>query len=400
MTGGAGRWLRRLLPLTRRIEGKLGGLNRRLSTGGAVAAPLDARAADIGEIRRRTLAFCASLRVERRGRLAGYRFAPSSPAPTLYGTVAVLLLRHLYGDEDPRIAEEIDSVLGHQGGDGLFRDPALAGEDAEREDWWGWRHLTGLALAALALHGVRARRGIAWLEPLRDPGALRDRLSSRDWGARAAWTSNEVQNIGVMLQYARDFQGDDGAQAPLDALYAEIARRQDPRTGLFGASFETPEELSLGVQAAYHLWLLLRYDDRPVPHAGRIVDGALATQNVLGGYSARWHASACEDIDSVDALSRLGRETGHRRGEVQESLRRALPAILANLNPDGGWVFRRHEPCFYGHRLLASGANESTLFFSWFRTLGLALCLAGLEDPPRAFRFPWRFGRAPGHQFA
>jgi hypothetical protein len=155
----------------------------------------------------------------------------------------------------------------------------------------------------------------------------------------------------------------------------------------------------LGVQAGYHFWLLYFYDRRPVRYVERIIDSVLKTQNALGGYGVQWNSSACEDIDSIDPLVRLSWQTDYRQDDIQASLQRALPAILHNLNGDGGWVFRRHEALTIGHAQMFSGSNESNVFHTWFRTLGLAYCLTGLKDVPAGLRYDWSFGRAPGHQF-
>ena len=120
--------------------------------------------------------------------------------------------------------------------------------------------------------------------------------------------------------------------------------------------------------------------------------------NILGGYGVKWNSSACEDIDSIDPLARLSQLTDYRHDDVRVSLGRALPAVLANLNGDGGWVFRRHEELTLVHPQMYSAINESNLFYTWFRTLGLAYLLSGLEDLSPGLRYKWNFGRAPGHQ--
>jgi hypothetical protein len=319
--------------------------------------------------------------------------------PVLYDTLAALLLKHLYGAVDERCREEVEQVLNFQCDDGLFRDPVIACPEAGTEDWWGWRHLTLHALMTLALHTTPAQREIRYIEQFADKDRFRKYLDSRDWGDRAAWTSNELQNLGVMLQYSRDYQNSSSAGALLDVLFEVLDARQDPRTGLYGAWFDTPEYLSLGVQAGYHFWLLYFYDKRPIRHVERIIDSVLKTQNALGGYGVQWNSSACEDIDSIDPLVRFSRLTDYRAEDIQASLRRALPRILENLNSEGGWVFRRHEALTVVHPQMASAANESNVFYAWFRTLGLAYCLSGLKDLPSKLRHEWNWARAPGHQF-
>lgn len=382
-------------PLTRRAERSLHNFNCQLK---AAPCPLTAEM-QIGDIRALMLGYLSRMRVTRGGQFVGYRHSASTTRPVLYGTLAALLTRHLYGIQDEHTAEELALVQRFQSDDGLFRDPVIACKLAETEDSWGWRHLTLHALMALALYGVPARKEIRYLDRFRDKDRFRAYLDSRDWGARAAWTSNELQNVGVMLQYARDYQNSPTADGLLEILYETLDAHQNPQTGLYGHRFKTPMELSLGVQAGYHFWLLYFYDGRPIRHVERIIDNVLKTQNILGGYGVQWNSSACEDIDSVDPLVRFSRLTDYRRDEVQASLRRALPAILHNLNGDGGWVFRRHEALTVVHPQMFSAANESNLFYTWFRTLGLAYCLRGLDTAPPEFGDVWHFQRAPGCQF-
>jgi glycosyltransferase involved in cell wall biosynthesis len=351
------------------------------------------------DIRSRSLDYVTSMRLTRSGEFMGYRYSNSTTKPVLYATLSVLLLKHLYGFHDEHIDEELELVLGFQSDDGLFRDPTIACPQAETCEWWGWRHLTLHALMTLALYDKPARKEICCLELFKDKDRFREYLSSRDWSVNVDNTSNELQNVGVMLQYARDYQNSQNAGALLGILFEVLDAHQDPITGLFGNRFETPRELSLGVQAGYHFWLLYFYDNRPIHEVERIIDNVLKTQNILGGYGAQWNCSACEDIDSIDLLVRLSRLIDYRYNDIQASLQRALPAILHNLNGDGGWVFRRHEPLTMGHPQMFNAPNESNMFYTWFRTLGLAYCLSGLCEVPPYLQYKWNFCRAPGHQF-
>ena len=109
-------------------------------------------------------------------------------------------------------------------------------------------------------------------------------LENRNWQSDPAEVSNEVQNYGILLQYARDFQHEAWCQDVLNEMYLWLDRHQDPKTGLWGNGFDTSRLLSLGVQTGYHLWLLYFYDNRPIQYVDRIIDSCLATQNRLGGF--------------------------------------------------------------------------------------------------------------------
>ena len=68
------------------------------------------------------------------------------------------------------------------------------------------------------------------------------------------------------------------------------------------------------------------------------------------------------------------------------------------MNADGGFVFRRGEPLVYGHERMSSGADESAMFPTWFRTLSLAYLAQALPDSAVG-GFDWQFLHCPGHQF-
>ncbi len=338
--------------------------------------------------------------VDGKGRLLGYRYAASRHRPTVYGTVAAVLLKDLVGQSDERLSEELALIEKCQQEDGLFLDPVIACPEAEQEDWWGWRHLTLHCVMALATHGRVARYEPQWvLRCVRNADDFRSFIRGRNWGTRVANTSNELQNIGVALQYARDWQGCAWAGELVDVLLDEIDEHQDPATGLYGHSFNTPDLLSQGVQAGYHFWLLHCYDRRAVPYADRIVYNVLRTQSVTGGFGVSWRSSACEDIDSIDPLYRFSLLAPRMEAQVQISLRLALAAVLGNANADGGWVFRRGTPFRYGWSpQTESLRDESSVFFTWFRMLGLAFCLQALKDLPRGWKYPWNLKRIPGLQ--
>jgi hypothetical protein len=353
----------------------------------------------ISEIKERATLYFSRLRVQEGDNLLGYRFSTSVFRPTLYSLISVLMIKHLLGIQDKWERQELALLKSFQDDDGLFKDPVIACEKAETEDWWGWRHLTLHALMALALFGTPASKELKHLKQFQEPGRFKAHLDSRDWGDRAAWTSNELQNLGVMIQYARDFQGHGELQGMMDFLFDYLDSKQDPTTGLFGNRFSAPRERSLGIQAGYHFWLLYFFDKRPIHHVERIIDQLLLSQNILGGYGVKLNSSACEDIDSIDPLVRFARTSEYRHSDIQTSLQKAFRFFLSNLNRDGSWVFRRHEPLLMVHSELYSRANEGNLFFSWFRLLAFSYCLKGLATIPAGFEFPGNFSWVPGHQF-
>lgn len=333
-----------------------------------------------------------------------YRYALSSHQPILYASVYAALVSHLLGatDDAPKRWKRDWSmyISGFQANDGLYRDPAVANGMAETEDWWGWRHLSAHVLSAMTALGEETARPFAVLSALSDKGATTRWVSSLDWISKADYSSNAVMNVGVMLQYDRDFHGIPAAGDALEELFGWLDEHQDSRTGLWGAGpFDTPQGLSRGVQTAYHLWILYFYERRQIAFVERCIDSCLKTQNLLGGFGVAPNSSACEDIDSIDPLCRFYFLSQHRRPDIVSALERAVPWILSNQNEDGGFVFSRFEPFVYGHPLMSTSADESSAFSTWFRTLSLAYISQVLPDHPAFKGTRFQFLRCPGYQF-
>jgi len=330
-----------------------------------------------------------------------YRYCASQKKPILYASLYAVLTRHLYNDLDltkKQRKEWIEYIQSFQDDDGLFKDPAVENEIAANSDWWGWRHLTLHAVMGLTALGAVAKKKFKFVEPFKDKDFTIKWLESRDWIVDPAETSNQVQNYFAILQYARDFQGEDWADKTLEIAYEWLNEKQDEKTGLWGMSFDSPTELSNGVQTGYHIWLLYFYDKKPIQYTERIIDSILKTQNKFGGFGVPLNSSACEDIDSIDPLVRLSQITDYRKEDIKQALQRAIPWVLANMNEDGGFVFRRYEPFIYGHSLMSSGRNESAMFPTWFRTLSLAYLGKCFPDSPIG-KFNWQFISCPGLQF-
>ena len=334
-------------------------------------------------------------------KMVTYYHSASVNKCTLYSSIYAVSVRHLLNGlqlSDPRKNEWAEYIQSFQCDDGLWRDPAVANEIAEIEDWWGWRHLTCHALIALTALGSVAKNRFKVLEPFYEDGFIEKWLESKDWEGKADSVSNEILNYGTLLQYARDFHNDRRAKKTLTEMYDWLDLHQESKTGLWGPSPIDKRSLSIGVQTAYHIWLLYFYDKRQIRYIERGTDSCLATQNKVGGFGVELNSSACEDIDSIDPLVRSYFLTDYRRDDIKKALTKAYKWVLVNMNEDGGFVFKRGEPLIYGHKLLSSKADESAMFPTWFRTLSLAY-LSKVIDAPELKKINWNFVDCPGYQF-
>ena len=331
----------------------------------------------INTTRHKALGYVENLRIDAEpyGR---YRYGNGRDLPLIYASVFAALLRHLLGDLNELMPEERDQwarhIASYQCTDGLFRDSLLSNDIAETEDWWGWRHLTLLALMSLHALGARPRYPLRFIEHLDTPGKVRTWLHQLDWGSRISFSSKAILNYGAAMQYARDFLGQFAFKEAIDELLVGIAQRCNPRTALWDYGIlDSRRALSDGVQAGYHFWLLHWYEGREIPYVEQAFESLSRLQNHTGGFNLREiHSSACEDIDAMDPLVRIAIRNPHIRNAASPVVQRALQWVLYNFNPDGGACFKRHRPFRYGHDLMFSKANQSSIFATWFRTLTLA----------------------------
>jgi hypothetical protein len=353
------------------------------------------------DLRKRTLNFIESMRLGD-DLIGRYGYCSSQKYPLLYNSICAALIRHLYGDLHSLCKSEKEEwceyINSYQCDDGLFRDPLIENDIAETCDWWGWRHMTLHVAMALSVLGGVVAKPFKFLKPYLNPDYLISWLESRNWRKEPANVSNEVQNIGTFLQYARDFHNDEKAGMAVSCLFDWLDKKQDPQNGSWGYFPNTAVGLSNCVQTGYHLWCLYFYDQRPIDYLEKVVDCALATQNKYGGFGVPLNSSACEDIDSIDPLVRISFLTDYRHEDIVVASKRALRWVLFNMNEDGSFVFRRIEPVRLGHARMSSGSDEGTMFHTWFRTLSLAYLGKGLPETGLTDLL-WSFVKTPGHQF-
>lgn len=364
---------------------------------------------DFGRLRQGALSFVDGHRMEAAGPGA-FRYASACTRPTVYASCYAALIYALTGDMTCLDGGEKDAwaayLHGCQEADGLYGDPAITGEGWYAGDplWCGRTHLTTHVLMALHALGHTARKEFAFLAPWKEPDALQEWLAARDWGVRVAYTGNEIMNIGLLLQYARDFHSDAAAGKAVDALLDWLdTHHLNAGTGVWGrGDSEDPVARSQAVQAAYHWWPLYFYDRRRIPLPHRVIDTLLATQNPAGGFGWGVHnpaepnaSSACEDIDSIDPLARLYGLEAYRHLDIQQALERASEAVLRNRTQEGGFVFIQGRDFEYGHPQLLGKKDQGAMFPTWFRLLSVAY----IDRALNGFSAPWRFLDCPGMQF-
>jgi hypothetical protein len=392
-------FVRRKIDRTLFFRTRMGGYLR--SSQSAIEAGLS-----VQDLRQTTLAYVESMRIKGSGPYGRYRYCGSQGTPLLYASVYAALTRSMYGDLDTLSAEDrqewISYMLSFQGEDGLFRDPEVDCELANKVLWWGWIHLTFHVVSAIALLGGVCEKRFLCVEPLRSSPEIQAWFLDR--GIRKL-PSPDIEAhsplyLITFLQYSRDFLGVNWSNDAISEIISLLSAQIDPMTGCWGTEGQAKNMICIneGVKIGYHFWIFYFYDRLPIPYADKVVDSLLLTQNVMGGFDVSLNSSACDDIDSIDPLCRLLSQNDYRKKAIEHSLRRAVPWVLANRNRDGGFVFKRDEPFQYGHIKMLSGRNESNMFATWFRSLSLAYVGKALPGHFLA-RYDWHLPRVPGLQF-
>ena len=333
-----------------------------------------------------------------------YRYSASCTEPTLYSSCYAAMLYSLFGEELPEKEAWAAYLCSHQDEDGLFRDPVIYDQGWYEGDplWCGRSHLTSHVLIALTALGAVAPKPLGFVKKWEDPDFLVKWLESSAWEGDISYTGNEIMNVGGLLQYERDFHGNDRAGKAVSVIFDWLnTHHLNPETGLWGdQDLSDPCQLSNAVQAAYHWWELYFYDNVPVPCADKAVESILRTQNVNGGFGLGVHnpdnpfvSSACEDIDSLAPMARLYRLGTVRNDRMKTAMETGLRWVKSNQMPDGGLVFMKDRGFEYGHRQLHGAFGQGAMFPTWFRTLTVALVSHALGDDT------WHFVRCPQMQF-
>lgn len=331
-----------------------------------------------------------------------YRFSASQDQTDIYSSVYAAMLLGLLGELHKLSTEQknqwADFLLSHQGKDGLFRDPKLDSTLSETCHYWGWHHLAPHMLIALQYLGAKPLYGFQKVLDLFETQSMEEWLSSRSWQENYLAVSNEIMNIGIMLQYSRDWFANEHAGGLIQDLKNWlVTNKRDSETTHWG--YETGRSLldiSKGVKTAYHLLPIFYFDkNENTLDRDAILRFTLRTQNAMCGFGPGIVTNACEDIDSIYLLAILDTQDKTLSYAIHLAVRNYLNWVFVNMNQDGGFVFQRIRPFQYADQpRLSSAANQSNMFGTWFRALSIAFACACLGLPNS-----FQFSTIPGYQF-
>lgn len=309
-----------------------------------------------------------------------YKYAPSCRRPNIYASTYACLLLSLFGEIDKLPEKEklnwISYFDSFQNTDGFFYDETIYNGIYDNTDWWGKRHLLPHIIMAYTALGAKPKYEFSWLKDYYSTHKLDELIASVNWNSAIMDDTdidNKIMNIGVCLQYQRDFRNDNKANTAITYLKNQLLEKLNPTTGFWGCyNLNNKTERARMIQFSYHLQRLFFYDSYKFSNVERMIDLILESQNAYGGFAVQLNSSACADIDAINPLIYFSKGSDYRKKEIEIALQRAFVFILSNQNTDGGFVFMRDAPFYYGAKEMSSQKNESAMFPTWFRTLCLA----------------------------
>lgn len=325
-----------------------------------------------------------------------FKFSDSVTEPSIYNLIYAILTYKLLNERLWCSDQELlDYLNAFQREDGLFSDKYLENCEYKDYDWFGIRHLLPHILIAYRYLDSCPKYELSFLKPFYDEKYLLDYLNNINFNIPNDH-DNKTFNLGVSLQFQRDYFKDTEAAKALDIIYNFLEKRINPLTGSWGKiDISDKNEYSRTQQIAYHLLVLWLYDSRSIADEEKLIDLCLNNQTPFGSfYNAGFIGSACTDIDCIFLINKLSKSTNFKKTEIQTALKKSLYWVLANQNEDGGFVFVRNQSLTYGEKELSSRKNESNMFATWFRTLSMAYLCDSLN-----IKNDFNIGRCPGYQF-
>jgi hypothetical protein len=171
------------------------------------------------------ITFVQSMKIE--GEKFSYRYAPSVPEKNIYNSIYACLLYFLLGKNVCFSNSELLSwgeyINSFQREDGFYIDKNIETDRFYKIDWWGARHLSPHVIIALNYIGIKPKYEFNYIKKYYNEYELKNYLNFFDFeNIIGNDFDNAIMNLGVILQYQRDFFGDAQAEKTLDILFDEL----------------------------------------------------------------------------------------------------------------------------------------------------------------------------------
>ena len=331
-----------------------------------------------------------------------YRFSASQSYPDLYSSTYALMIYGLFNEIEnmPMKKKELwaNYILLHQNEDGLFRDKLLQTDLAESLPYWGWLHLAPHIIIGLDYLKCKPKYDFVKILKIFETRTMSEWLESRNWNGGYTAVSNEIMNIGVLLQYSRDHFNNTHAIFLIEELKKWLSNNKiDPDTSLWSPHPQSSFlDLHEAINTSYHIIPIFIFDNnKDSLNADKILKYALKNQHFLKGFGTSVCSDACSDIDSLYLLTILTTHKSNLKNMIRRAVITFMNWVFTNMNTDAGFVFRRFAPFQYGDQpILSSKSGESNMFATWFRVLSIAYACKYLKLPNG-----FKFSKVSGYQY-
>lgn len=155
----------------------------------------------------------------------------------------------------------IEKIKSAQYSDGLFYDRAVLNYQYLNGDGWGARHFILHVIIALERLHEKPVYELRFLKPFMDYKEMRSVMEGLDW--KHVWgTSNFVMNLGVCMQYARDFMKQDSYNDSIKSIQDWLCSNVRRDNGMWYRGEKINKKIIYEIiRGAYHLYPLLIYDE-------------------------------------------------------------------------------------------------------------------------------------------
>lgn len=283
---------------------------------------------------------------------------------TLLGTSFACFLAHLIGRTDDipgRASAEREFRSLPVDADGWVFSPDLETGGFIRADRHDHGYLraqeTFFVRTALRSLGLRPVVPMPWARRLVEEGAVPAFLEGLDWSN--PWlVSNWDMFLGTFLLEWADEEPDSPALVAGARSYFDWHdQRMNRETGYWGDHADLLNAMAGG----FHVILHYDYAGRNYPGTDNAVRTALGLAWRDGLFVYAGGGGACEDLDGVDILARLGRKSSVDQAQIKGVLSRAVRRVLSGRNSDGGFPWRL-QPSLAA---LAQSVGDARTMYDW-----------------------------------
>lgn len=255
------------------------------------------------------------------GGVGRYARSPGQTATELYGVADMACILYTLGELRPNEKERGEWLAAFQ----EFQNPDT-GWLREKDPTHDPLHNTAFALSAMQLLDLTPRHPVRMEAKYAN---IRAFLETLDWRKNVYGESHKGAGIGSIYAVVPEL----GTPAWFAEYFAFCDSVIDPKNGMFGRA-KPPGGDADQIGGSFHYHFLYTHFNRPMPHPDQRIDAVLGLQQP-DGY---WHPTnhLWMTLDAIYLMTRSLRQSPHRFGDVQASVRRIMRVLQREVYSDEG----------------------------------------------------------------